>query len=165
MSASPLGIWDDGDPIYLAGSIEQIEVRHTKKPSRNGCTEYATCSSSIGSSRRMSWRRSQIPFADDIAISGLTNQPRSDEGNRMFEPYYDDGGGRVIYNGDNCEVMGMMPADSVDLVVTSPPYDNLRTYSAASMVGTVGLRRRGSAVVASHQAGRRCRLGCGRCDD
>ena len=42
MSASPLDIWRDGDPIYLAGSIEQIEVRHTKKPSRNGCTEYAT---------------------------------------------------------------------------------------------------------------------------
>ena len=48
----------------------------------------------------------------------------------MLEPYYDDGGGRVIYHGDNCDVMGMMPADSVDLVVTSPPYDNLRTYSA-----------------------------------
>jgi len=50
----------------------------------------------------------------------------------MLEPYYDDGGGRVIYHGDNCEVMGMMPADSVDLVVTSPPYDNLRTYGGHS---------------------------------
>ena len=50
----------------------------------------------------------------------------------MLEPYYDDGGGRVIYHGDNCEVMGMMPAESVDLVVTSPPYDNLRTYGGHS---------------------------------
>lgn len=30
--------------------------------------------------------------------------------------------------GDNCETLAAMPAESVDLVVTSPPYDNLRTY-------------------------------------
>lgn len=30
--------------------------------------------------------------------------------------------------GDNCETLAAMPAESVDLVVTSPPYDDLRTY-------------------------------------
>ena len=33
-----------------------------------------------------------------------------------------------IVCGDNCEVLGTFPADCIDLVVTSPPYDNLRTY-------------------------------------
>ena len=35
-----------------------------------------------------------------------------------------------IICGDNCEVMRTLPSDSIDLVVTSPPYDDLRTYSA-----------------------------------
>jgi len=29
---------------------------------------------------------------------------------------------------DNCETLAGMPPESVDIVVTSPPYDNLRTY-------------------------------------
>lgn len=33
-----------------------------------------------------------------------------------------------IYNLDNVQGMKMMDAESVDLVVTSPPYDNLRNY-------------------------------------
>ncbi len=33
-----------------------------------------------------------------------------------------------IINGDCAEVLKHLPNDSVDLVVTSPPYDNLRTY-------------------------------------
>lgn len=33
-----------------------------------------------------------------------------------------------IICGDNCEVMRKMPSESIDLVVTSPPYDDLRTY-------------------------------------
>lgn len=36
----------------------------------------------------------------------------------------------TIICGDNCEVMRKMPSESIDLVVTSPPYDDLRTYSA-----------------------------------
>jgi len=39
--------------------------------------------------------------------------------------------GRVIH-GDNCETLAAMPAESVDLVVTSPPYDDLRTYGGHS---------------------------------
>jgi site-specific DNA-methyltransferase (adenine-specific) len=33
-----------------------------------------------------------------------------------------------IHCGDNCDLLGQMPRESVDLVVTSPPYDDLRTY-------------------------------------
>lgn len=33
-----------------------------------------------------------------------------------------------IICGDNCDVLGTFPRDCIDLVVTSPPYDNLRTY-------------------------------------
>ena len=37
-----------------------------------------------------------------------------------------------IINSDNCEAMRMMESESVDLVVTSPPYDDLRTYGGLS---------------------------------
>jgi len=33
-----------------------------------------------------------------------------------------------IIQGDCLEVMQRFPGDSIDLTVTSPPYDNLRTY-------------------------------------
>lgn len=38
----------------------------------------------------------------------------------------------TIICGDNCEVMRTMPSESIDLVVTSPPYDDLRTYGGHS---------------------------------
>src|SRR3989304_4011677 len=34
----------------------------------------------------------------------------------------------VIYLGDNQEILSKIPHESIDLVVTSPPYDNLREY-------------------------------------
>lgn len=34
--------------------------------------------------------------------------------------------------GDNCDVMAQIPKESIDLVVTSPPYDDLRTYGGHS---------------------------------
>lgn len=34
-----------------------------------------------------------------------------------------------LFNGDCLDVMATLPAASVDLTVTSPPYDNLRTYN------------------------------------
>jgi DNA modification methylase len=37
-----------------------------------------------------------------------------------------------IICGDNCEIMRQMPSGSIDLVVTSPPYDDLRTYGGHS---------------------------------
>lgn len=48
-----------------------------------------------------------------------------------FAPLYDKDG-VSLYCGDNCETMLRMPAESVDLVVTSPPYDDLRTYGGHS---------------------------------
>lgn len=38
----------------------------------------------------------------------------------------------TIICGDNCEVLATFPAECIDLVVTSPPYDNLRTYGGHS---------------------------------
>ena len=38
----------------------------------------------------------------------------------------------TIICGDNCEILAGMPSESVDLVVTSPPYDDLRTYGGHS---------------------------------
>ena len=35
----------------------------------------------------------------------------------------------MIHIGDSAEVLQTFDADSVDLTVTSPPYDNLRTYN------------------------------------
>lgn len=36
-----------------------------------------------------------------------------------------------LFNGDCIDVMSRLPAGSVDLTVTSPPYDNLRTYNGS----------------------------------
>lgn len=33
-----------------------------------------------------------------------------------------------LYNGNSEEVLKDIESESIDLVVTSPPYDNLRTY-------------------------------------
>lgn len=38
----------------------------------------------------------------------------------------------TIICGDNCDVLGTLPRDFVDLVVTSPPYDDQRTYGGHS---------------------------------
>lgn len=46
-------------------------------------------------------------------------------------PYYEQDG-ITLYHGDNCDVLATMPRESVDLVVTSPPYDDLREYGGHS---------------------------------
>lgn len=38
----------------------------------------------------------------------------------------------TIICGDNCDEMGKLPRECIDLVVTSPPYDDLRTYGGHS---------------------------------
>lgn len=43
-----------------------------------------------------------------------------------YEYYRDDSG--VLYLGDCLEIMPLFEDNSVDLIVTSPPYDNLREY-------------------------------------
>jgi len=50
-----------------------------------------------------------------------------------MKPYYQDDA-VTLYCGDNVATMQQMEADSIDLVVTSPPYDNLRTYSAGKPI-------------------------------
>lgn len=37
-----------------------------------------------------------------------------------------------IIHGDNCDVLGQLPRNCIDLVVTSPPYDDLRKYGGHS---------------------------------
>ena len=37
-----------------------------------------------------------------------------------------------IHCGDNCDLLWQLPRDCIDLVVTSPPYDDLRTYGGHS---------------------------------
>ena len=37
----------------------------------------------------------------------------------------------IIYNGDACDKLELIHDNSVDLVVTSPPYDNLRRYNGS----------------------------------
>lgn len=37
-----------------------------------------------------------------------------------------------IICGDNCDVLGTLPRECIDLVVTSPPYDDLRKYGGHS---------------------------------
>jgi len=37
-----------------------------------------------------------------------------------------------IHCGDNCDLLGQLPRDCIDLVVTSPPYDDLRSYGGHS---------------------------------
>lgn len=39
--------------------------------------------------------------------------------------------GRIVC-GDNSEILAQMPSECIDLVVTSPPYDDLRTYGGHS---------------------------------
>jgi len=34
-----------------------------------------------------------------------------------------------IIHGDSAKELSLLPAESVELVVTSPPYDKLRTYN------------------------------------
>ena len=43
----------------------------------------------------------------------------------MTKPY-------TLYNGDCHDILKTMPSESIDLTVTSPPYDNLRDYNNSS---------------------------------
>lgn len=48
-----------------------------------------------------------------------------------MKPYFEENG-IVIHNADNCDVLCATEPASVDLVVTSPPYDDLRAYGGHS---------------------------------
>lgn len=47
------------------------------------------------------------------------------------KPYFEERGA-TLYCGDNAAILPMLPSESIDLTVTSPPYDNLRTYNGYS---------------------------------
>ena len=36
-----------------------------------------------------------------------------------------------VINADSIKVLSLIPSDSIDLVITSPPYDDLRDYSGS----------------------------------
>lgn len=61
-----------------------------------------------------------------------------------MKPYYDMGN-VTLYNGDCRDVLGGMDAESVQCVVTSPPYFGLRNYQ---VVGQIGLEQTPDAYVA-----------------
>lgn len=44
------------------------------------------------------------------------------------EYYYNNSANTILYNGDAEDILKSMEDNSVDCVVTSPPYDNLRSY-------------------------------------
>lgn len=48
-----------------------------------------------------------------------------------MDTYYSQNG-FSLYNGDSAQVLKQLQAESVDLTVTSPPYDNLRKYNGFS---------------------------------
>jgi site-specific DNA-methyltransferase (adenine-specific) len=51
---------------------------------------------------------------------------------RLPQAYWRDGDIGVLYNGKAEEVLPCMESESIDLIVTSPPYDNLRAYNGYS---------------------------------
>lgn len=52
----------------------------------------------------------------------------------MVKPFYTDSKG-VIYCGDSLEVLKTLPSESVNCVITSPPYWGLRDYGTATWEG------------------------------
>lgn len=52
----------------------------------------------------------------------------------MSEPYYRDPS-VTLWLGDAKQVLAQMPEDSVDCIVTSPPYYGLRDYGVVGQIG------------------------------
>jgi DNA modification methylase len=67
-------------------------------------------------------------------------------------PYFQNAHGE-LYHGDCLEVMGGMNGCAFDMVITSPPYDNLRTYNGYTFdfertaQGITGLMKKGAVCV------------------
>ena len=51
----------------------------------------------------------------------------------ITKPYYSDDAVCIVH-GDCREVLPLIPDKSIDLVLTSPPYDNLREYGGSGFV-------------------------------
>ena len=68
---------------------------------------------------------------DDFSGATQPTQQRNRPGSEI-KPYFQTENA-TIYHGDNVATMqAVIPDASIDLVVTSPPYDNLRTYGGHS---------------------------------
>ena len=68
---------------------------------------------------------------DDSSSATQPTQQRNRPGGEM-KPYFE-ADNATIYHGDNIATMqAVIPDASIDLVVTSPPYDDLRTYGGHS---------------------------------
>lgn len=68
---------------------------------------------------------------ETIAVTKDTEQPSSEQTRverLVSQPLPLDS----IVCGDNCDVLGTFPRECIDLVVTSPPYDDLRIYGGHS---------------------------------
>ena len=63
-------------------------------------------------------------------MSGLKKKKR--RGEKKFKNFYFKMELNKIYNESNIETMAKMPDNFIDLTVTSPPYDGLRTYNGYS---------------------------------
>jgi site-specific DNA-methyltransferase (adenine-specific) len=67
----------------------------------------------------------QNPTTESSGIVGIVNC-------RLPQAYWRDGDIGVLFNGKAEEVLPCIESESIDLTVTSPPYDNLRTYNGYS---------------------------------
>ena len=63
-------------------------------------------------------------------MSGVKKKKRREE--KKFKNFYFKMELNKIYNESNIETMAKMPDNFIDLTVTSPPYDGLRTYNGYS---------------------------------
>lgn len=65
-----------------------------------------------------------------MTVETTIEQPKAAErnGHTPFAAVIGSPPSNVIICADNCDELGKMPRDCIDLVVTSPPYDDLRTY-------------------------------------
>ena len=75
----------------------------------------------------------RMPTAANSSFERLTYSPVFSSVSISFRVVssFDDGQGSVLYLGDCLDVMRGFDAGCVDLTVTSPPYDNLRTYNGS----------------------------------
>jgi hypothetical protein len=69
----------------------------------------------------------QNPITESSGIVGIVNC-------RLPQEYWRDGDIGFLFNGKAEEVLPCIESESIDLTVTSPPYDNLRSYLFANAV-------------------------------
>ena len=66
----------------------------------------------------------------------------------------------ILYCGDCVQVMSDFESEIIDLTVTSPPYDDLRTYNGYSF----DFNEYRTATLQNNETGWRCCVGCVTCN-